>query len=532
MQTRNILMALILFQLPLVAVAQTVELQVEPRIGIDGTAQISLDEVVQGVLANQADIAVSRVAKNEAKFDVRNAQGAYDPQVGLTAYHLRQVQPVSSILGGSVTGSLTTTTIQADPQISGLSPWLGGSYKLDFSSERVISGNEFNILNPIYQTSANLNITQPLLRGFLFDQHRHLLQVSRKNVRMSDEQLRLQVITVVTQAIQAYWQLDFAHRNLKVQIEAVHLAEQQDESNRRQLAQGLLSNADVIQSQTQIATYRQNVSNAQEALTNAENTVKALMLQDRHDPLWGAELIPETQVKADSVVPSVQEAEEQALKDRPEIKLNEIAAESNRLDLRLDKDLAKPQVDFVGTFTSAGLSGKAGQLGVSTIIPGLTIPPPPSNLIGGYGQSLSNLANGKYPTVQVGLQVSLPIRNRSASSQVSIATAEGIRIKAQRRQVEMTVESDVRNALQEVASTKTGLAAATLARSSAEAQYESELRQFRAGTSTVFLVLQRQTELTSARTRELRAESDLGIAFADLDRATAATIEAQNITLQ
>lgn len=532
MRTQILLPLVVLFSATLPGLSQTPNPPVEPRVGISGQAQISLEEVVQGALANQADIAVSRVAKSEATDDVKNAQGAYDPVVGLTAYHSRQVQPVSSILGGSVTGSLTTKTIQADPQISGLSPWLGGSYKLDFSSERLISGNEFNILNPIYQTAANLNVTQPLVRGLSFDQHRHLLAVSRKNLKMSDEQLRQQIITVVTQAIEAYWQLDFAHRNLDVQIEGVHLAEQQDQSNRRQLAQGLLSPADVIQSETQIATYRQNVSNAQQALTNAENTVKALILPDRNDPLWSDELIPVTEVDPDTAVPTMQEAEELALKERPEIKLNDIAAESNRLDVRLDKDLARPQVDFVGTFTSAGLAGKPGSLGVATIIPGLTIPPPPSNLIGGYGQSLSNLANGKYPTVQVGLQVSLPIRNRSATSQVSIATAEGLRIKAQRRQVEMTVESDVRSSLQEVASAKSGLAAATQARTSAEAQYQSELRQFRAGTSTVFLVLQRQTELTTARTRELRAESDLGIAFADLDRATARTIEAQNIKLQ
>jgi outer membrane protein TolC len=96
----------------------------------------------------------------------------------------------------------------------------------------------------------------------------------------------------------------------------------------------------------------------------------------------------------------------------------------------------------------------------------------------------------------------------------------------------MAVESDVRNSLQQVASAKAGLDAATLARQSAEAQYDSEQRQFRAGTSTVFLVLQRQTELITARTRELRAKADLGIALADLDRATASTIQAQNIKLQ
>jgi outer membrane protein TolC len=54
--------------------------------------------------------------------------------------------------------------------------------------------------------------------------------------------------------------------------------------------------------------------------------------------------------------------------------------------------------------------------------------------------------------------------------------------------VEMAVESDVRESLQQVTSARAGLDAATLARQSAESQFEGEQRQFRAGTSTVFSV--------------------------------------------
>jgi hypothetical protein len=118
--------------------------------------------------------------------------------------------PISSILGGSATGAITTTTLNADTSVTVLSlPWLGGSYELDFSSQKQISGNEFNILNPTYPTSLNLNITQPLLGGLRSDAHRHLLQVSRKIVKISGELLQLQITNVVTQAIEAYWQLDF-----------------------------------------------------------------------------------------------------------------------------------------------------------------------------------------------------------------------------------------------------------------------------------------------------------------------------------
>ena len=66
-------------------------------------------------------------------------------------------------------------------------------------------------------------------------------------------------------------------------------------------------------------------------------------------------------------------------------------------------------------------------------------------------------------------------------------------------------------------------------RRSAEEQYASEQRQFQAGTSSVFLVLQRQTDMINARNRETRAHSDYAESLANMDRATARTSEAHGI---
>src|SRR5256886_9133730 len=46
--------------------------------------------------------------------------------------------------------------------------------------------------------------------------------------------------------------------------------------------------------------------------------------------------------------------------------------------------------------------------------------------------------------------------------------------------------------------------------------YQSEKRKLDAGQSTVFLVLERQTALTTARGNELRAQTDLNKAIAEL----------------
>jgi HAE1 family hydrophobic/amphiphilic exporter-1 len=505
-------------------------LEIPERTGITGELKITLEEVIRQVLDNDRDLEVARIVAQEAVFNVKGAKGYYDPIVGGNAYRLKSVTPVASILGGSADGKLTQRNLYADPQVSGNFPLLGGTYKLDFSSSRQSTDSSFVTLNPQFPTSVNLNLTQPLWRGLRFDANRYRLQVARKNVLLSNEQLRQRVIETVTQAIEAYWELDFAYRNLAVQIEAVRLAEQQDSSNRRQVRQGILAPVDVIQTQTQIATFQQNIFAAQEGLTRAENVLKQLILAARNDAAWSSAVVPVTPLSLPAEIPPLADALKEALNSRPEIAEAKANIQINGLDMRLSREQAKPQINAVATISVQGLSGHALPLAANPLLQdfGLT-GTLPAIFPGGYTQSLNNVANGIFPTVQVGVQMSFPIRNRTAAAQVSVSAAEGKRLAAQQQTVEMAVEADVRNAVQSVAAVRSRLGSAEAASKFAEEQYLSEQRQFQAGTSSVFLVLQRQTDLVAARSREIRARADMGNALADLDRATARTLVAQGI---
>jgi HAE1 family hydrophobic/amphiphilic exporter-1 len=130
------------------------------------------------------------------------------------------------------------------------------------------------------------------------------------------------------------------------------------------------------------------------------------------------------------------------------------------------------------------------------------------------------------------VRVALPLRNRTAEANLGRSLAEGSLIRNQRAQAEQLIEADVRNATQTLRSAEARLASAAASRSSAEQQYESEQRQFRAGTTTLFLVLQRQTELLAARGRELQAQTDLNKAIADFQRATGNTLRANNVAVR
>jgi HAE1 family hydrophobic/amphiphilic exporter-1 len=536
------------------AVPPVKPLEVPTRIGILGTADIGLNEVIQRVLANDRDLAVSRILLEEARYNVKGSLGYYDPRLGLNAYKQRQVSPVSSIIGGAANGKLTQETYLADPSLSGASPYFGGTYKLDFSNARQSSDSTFLTLNPQFPTSVNLNLTQPLWRGLFYDDNRHRIQVARSNVQLTNAQLRQEVIAIVTQAIEAYWELDFAYRNLGVQIEAVRLAEQQDASNRRQVEQGLLAPIDVVATQTQVATFQQDVFTAQQALTNAENALKVLLLPDRTDMMWSMALVPSQTAEPLAALPPLDDAVKAALAARPELAESKTSIEINQFDTRLSREQAKPQIDAYANLSVAGLAGNllppgpnpftastialTNQLNTLSTLAGIPPLAPaaagslPPILVGGYGQSLNALGTGNFTSAQFGVQFSLPLRNRTANAAAEISQAEGRRLKTQRQQIEMAIEQDVRNALQTASSARARLDSAVTARQYAEQQYSSEQRQFQAGTSTVFLVLQRQTDLISARTREVRARADLSEAQANYDRAVARTIEARSIEIK
>jgi len=509
------------------------EVQIPPRVGITGELRITLEQVIEQALANDPALEISRISLKSADHGVTAAKGRFDPVFSFDIVKSKATTPVASVLGsGSKIGSLVNEEFSFKPKISGSSPWYGSTYSLEFSDAKQKSDSFFSTLNPQYPSSVAFNFTQPLWRNLRIDAGRRALAVSRKNKELSLEQTRLDTIERVTQAALCYWELVWAWQNLEVQNEAVRLAKEQFFSNIRLSEQGLLAPVEVVAAVAQLATYQQSPASAQQQLVVAENNLKQMIARDRNDPLWHMALIPETSpetaLAANAEPPEFEKALRQALSSRPEIAASDINIEISRINQSFYKDQTKPKIDAIATVAAAGL---AGTMQNSNPLGGLIPGEVPGYLTGGNGDSLSNIWNGRYPTARVGVSISLPIRNREAAANSAIAQAEGRRLEVVKKQREMYVEADVRNALERWHSARVRYEAAVIARAAAEEQYASEQRQFQAGVSTMFLVFERQNRFIVARSGEVRARADLAEAIADMDRAVARTLETHNIRL-
>jgi HAE1 family hydrophobic/amphiphilic exporter-1 len=524
------------------------------RVGVDVADQFSLtlSDAIRMALKNSNDIDESRIDVQIAEYNLTAARGVYDPVISSESYYERSTTPTSSTLGGAgIGGAVSQTDATGSLRVGGFSPRAGGSYELDFSSTRLTTSNTNVRLNPQFPSAFTLTYTQPLLRGLRFDNNRRQIEVAKKNLSLSDAQFRQRAIDVISQVEQAYWDLAFALRNLQVQIDAVKQARTQVESNQRLVAQGVLAPIDIVAAQTQVTTFEQNVYTAQAAVTQAENTLKTLILADRTAALWGRAITPVTPVDLEAPRVPLEQAVTTALTNRLDLAQLRTSQDINNVNVRYLRDQTRPQVDLVGTYSGAGLAGTFVQANASSStsaltarvnqlsvlagldpVPAATPAPIAPNLVGGYPQSLTNLFDQKYPTARVGVRLSLPLRNRTAEANLGSALAQGRRIGDQIRQAEQLIEADVRNSLQAVRSAEARLASAAASRSSAEQQYASEQRQLRAGTTTVFLVLQRQTELLAARAAELQAQTDLNKSVSALNRATGSTLQANNVAVR
>ena len=522
------------------------------RVGVDVADQVplTLNDAIRMALRNSNDIDASRIDVQIAEYNLTAARGVYDPVISSESYYERATTPTSSTLGGAgASGAVTQTDFTGSARLGGFAPWFGGNYQLDFSSTRLTTSNTNVRLNPQFPSAFSITYAQPLLRGLRFDNNRRQIEIAKRNLSLSDAQFRQRAIDVISQVEQAYWDLAFSLRNLQVQIDAVKQARLQVESNQRLVAQGVLAPIDIVAAQTQVTTFEQSVYSAQESVTTAENTLKTLILAERTADLWRRAITPVTPVNLEAPRVPLEQAVTAALTNRLDLAQLRTSSDINDVNVRFFRDQTRPQVDLVGNYSGAGLAGtfvtpttttsaittRVNEL--STIagldpLPAATPAPIAPNLVGGYTQSLANLFAQRYPTARVGVRLSLPLRNRTAEANLGSSLAQGRRIGDQIRQAEQLIEADVRNSLQAVRSAEARLASAAASRSSAEQQYASEQRQLRAGTTTVFLVLQRQTELLAARARELQAQTDLNKAVSALNRATGSTLQANNVAVR
>src|SRR5262249_44812638 len=256
--------------------------------------------------------------------------------------------------------------------------------------------------------------------------------------------------------------------------------------------------------------------------------------------------------------------------NRPEIRQLSLSQEINKIDIDYFRNQAKPQIDLIAGYSTNGLGGTGplitrpdcapvpvkgpdGQdlqpicatLGLRQDAPGVFTPvafdikaptitsqPPVSDqFIGGYGTALGNLFKNEFRTWTVGVQFSLPLRNRTAKANLGKALETERQIGLQTRQLMQNIEVDVRNAVQAVETAKMRIDAAQPAERCARQQLEGEDKKYEAGLQSTYFVMDRQNPLSAAQLSTRQAQADYNTAIANLQRVMSTTLSTNSIEI-
>jgi outer membrane protein len=515
------------------------------RVGVDMTDQLplTLAEAITKALENNKDIEVTRKNVQIAEFDLKAARGFYEPRFsGRTSYERATVPNVSIFSDNQET---TQSALVGNAGLRGYVSRFGTVVDATIENTSLSTNSPISIISPQYNSSLTFSVTQPLFRGRSFDLPRRNIEVAKRNLSLTDTQFRQRTIEIIANVQRAYWDLTYALRNLQVQRDGVKDAKDQLEHNRRLVNEGQLAPIDIVAAETQVANFEQSVYDALNVVGAAENNLKNLIAENKGDAIWGKSVTPVDSVELDPPVTTLEQALDAALKNRPELEINQAQRDINELDQRYYREQKKPQIDLVASYTSSGIGGPENPnfrspfarqcpAGDAECLRQQELQREAArnllNSIGGAGSSITDIFQNKYPTFRVGVQFNLPLfGDKTSKAQLGRSLVEGERLGTQREQLEQNIQVDVRNALQSLRTAEARLRAAAISRENSVKQYDSEQRKLDNGQSDIYKVLERQTALTTARSNELRAQTELNKAIADLQRATGNSLKANNV---
>jgi outer membrane protein TolC len=253
------------------------------------------------------------------------------------------------------------------------------------------------------------------------------------------------------------------------------------------------------------------------ALKQAEDQLRMTIGADQ-DPLFEAldlDLTEKAEPEGDLRTVDAGTALQLALTKRPELDALRAALANDETRIRLAHNHLLPELDLLGLYASNGLGGTQFNSSNQRIT----------------SSSINQLFGFNYPTYEAQLSISLPLKNRAAKAEMGTALVSRRNDLYNERQLREQIILDVRNAVHQLEEAKLSIVASKEALDLSNKTMASEQRKYELGSSTIFLVLEAQTELAAAQQSLLQAEVGYQIALAGVDRATGELLEPYHVQI-
>lgn len=474
---------------------------------------LTLDTAIRIALERNPQIKVDRFDAPIARANLLAQWGQFDPAIQFQ----RGYQSSYSNLGADYAVDPSSgQLIQVGPPqleyvqvenyslgVGGLTPW-GLQYTVGANANELTETFAGQNYPEGYQSFAGVTVTQPLLRGFGLAANLQGVRVARANKGIAEWTYRQTVIDTVTNVIYAYSDLELARDNLRIAQESEKLAANLLADNERRFKAGSMSQSDVLQAKSQEGLNEEPILIAQRGVIDSENVLRALLGQARFSDGGPGLAIAAMPERDENISP---EADLQRAYDlRPDYQETRLNVRKFAINQAAALNQLLPQVNFVGGYGYNGLANS-------------------------FQQSRAMVYDHDNRSYSAGLVVSVPLTFAQGRGQYRSAKLQRKQAEANLQVLEQAIALSVSQAAGQVETTRQRIVTARQAYSVGEQALAAEVKRFRAGYSSTFIVLQLQEEMISLESRVAQAVADHRRAIAAYDREIGTTLERNQVTL-
>jgi len=485
--------------------------------------KLSLQKVIEITLQNNLDIAVERMHPKINEESITFENSLFDPTLFSDVSIGKDVTPSAS--------AFASPDVTKEENINfsiGVKQRLkaGTSYELKFDSLRNITNSTFSGLDPQFNSSIDLDFTQPLLKDFGTDLNTREIKIATNNRDISQHEFKSLVILSISDVQNIYWDLVFKRDDLKVKKQSLDLAKDLENRVRIQVDVGVLAPLEILQAQSEVASREEAVIITENEIKDLEDQLKTKLNFPPDAEEWNSTLVPADSPSFTAEVFQLQEFLNTALENRPEMEALRLELDNEQIDVTYKENQIYPTIDLVASFGLNGISGDA--VPVTSQSSGTT---QTTRFGGNYERSLSRTLSGDTYSYDIGLKFEYPIGNRSAKSSLTTSKLEVEKTLIEIKNQEQRITLEVKEAVREIQTNIKRVNVTRVSKKLAEEKMRAEEKKFEVGLSTSFKVLEFQKDLTEEQSKEIKAIIDYTKSIVNLYRVAGIALEKNNLEL-
>jgi outer membrane protein TolC len=451
---------------------------------VGGKLELSLKNFIELVMANNTDIQVAFLSLEIPKNNIISVFGRWDPTATGSFSAQRNTNIPTDPTQARNAGQISKSLSQPLSLSYGQTIDTGLSYSVTFNGSKSSSSNSLSSYNPGLSSNLQFSVTQPLLQNRGRYVNRIPVMQAESSYKRSQYSLRSSLLTLVSNAENAYWNVISARENLRVQEKSRDAAKANLDFVQQQLDLGAIAELDIYNPQGQLAAAEFNVSQARFRLASAEDALRRQISADLDPDIakLPVELTEPVDLAAGEAMPlDTAQSVQKALAANPQILSATQQLDLDELGIQSAKNLLLPQLSFTATYTTKGQGGIFYPSSTSIFGGGGgAIEPIP----GGITDALGQMFNFGYPTYLGRLSLTLPIRNRTASMNLASSLVTKKSDALTLRTTQQNVRLQTLTAVVSLQGYVEQLKLARVQRDIQQKNYEAEQEKYTLGTDT------------------------------------------------